>query len=868
MNNKTRKLIITLGGTAGASASALSVIMFSGIKNILGLVLLATLAGTLGNLAFTWLVTCLLRLEKQMTRSNPGDVVFAFGRFPVEKANSALAGGKGQALARLYQAGYSVPDGCILLPGAFTQDDLCDEAWDQVKSQLSRLRAGKQVPFAVRSSALQEDSAQASFAGEFESVLDLRSDEEIREAVRVVLKSGHSARVQSYSQALGLVGCDHPIAVIIQKLIQPDFAGVLFTVDPLTGNLGQMTGNFVAGIGEKLVSGQVSALTFTMDRPGGAYHGPAELKPVAKSLHREAHKIENELGSPQDIEWAVAGGKVFILQARPITTLNGYNPITAVWNESLKGNFLWSATNLMEASPDVLTPLTASLLPYLNQHGGPALIVKNYPLNGIIGGRFYANITVQVSAFARMFGGDARRAYRELSGWWGEIPKEMEIPILPLTGQDWGQRVLPDLWRSMQQFSKYRKQASKFLSQNRLKCVELREKIRRETTKTGLAALWKNEIYPLYRDSINHIVAAGSDIQVRLERELRDQVGVEDANALLSNLGGSSARLESLGPMAGLGMVLRGEMSREAYLENFGHRGVNEGECAWPRPLEDPDWLDRQLAQWAREPVDVDALLAHQRVAFEAAWERFCQKFPRKAKPMQKRLGQAARAAQQREVVRSEATRGMTVMRAFALRAGEMLGVGEDVFFLTIDEVLETLASEASAAEAAALAYIPTRKATYQCYRALPPYPALIRGRFDPFAWAADPNRRSDVYDAGTQTTPQTISDEKDANIIHGFAGALGIVEGTVHRLDSLDDSDQFRAGEILVTTMTNIGWTPLFPRAAAIITDLGAPLSHAAIVARELGIPAVVGCRDATMRLKTGDRVRVDGGKGWVQIL
>jgi pyruvate,water dikinase len=100
------------------------------------------------------------------------------------------------------------------------------------------------------------------------------------------------------------------------------------------------------------------------------------------------------------------------------------------------------------------------------------------------------------------------------------------------------------------------------------------------------------------------------------------------------------------------------------------------------------------------------------------------------------------------------------------------------------------------------------------------------------------------------------------------LAGALGVVEGTVRRLDRLEDSGQFQPGEVLVTTMTNIGWTPLFPRAAAIITDLGAPLSHAAIVARELGIPAVVGCGDATMRLKTGDRVRVDGGQGRVEIL
>ncbi|MHC1770313.1 MAG: PEP/pyruvate-binding domain-containing protein [Flexilinea sp.] len=865
MNNKTRKIIITLCGIAGASASAISVIKFSGMRNIPGLVLLSTLAGTLGNLAFTRLGTLLMSLERRLTRGHPSDMVFAFGRFPVEETIAASAGGKGRVLAKLYQEGYSVPDGCILLPGAFSQGDLNSESWIQVKKQLSRLRAGRQISFAVRSSALQEDSARASFAGAFESVLDVRSDEEIREAVRVVLKSGQSARVQSYSQAQGLAGNDHPVAVVVQKLIQPDFAGVLFTADPLTGNLGQMTGNFVTGIGEKLVSGQVSALTFTIDRPQGIYHGPTELDPIAKSLHRTAHDIENELGCPQDIEWAVTGKKLFILQARPITTLNGYNSVTAVWNESLKGNFLWSATNMMEASPEVLTPFTVSLRYYLDKHGGPTMSVKNYSLNGIIGGRFYANITVQVSAFARLFKGDARRAYRELSGWWGDIPKEMEIPVLPLTGEDWTKRVLPGLWRSNRQFGKYRKLASKFITQNRLRCVELCEKIRQEKTKKGLAALWNTEIYPLYRDSLYHIVSASSDIQVRLERELRDLVDPEDANALLSNLSGLSGQLESLGPVAGLGMIQRGEMTREAYLESYGHRGVNECECAWPRPAEDPDWLDRQLVEWARTSINVDTLLTRQRAAYEAAWKRFCQQQPHRMKAIQKRIQQAAKTARQREAVRSESTRVTTAVRAFALHAGKMLGIGEDVFFLAIDEVLEALASST---ESAALRYVPLRKETYQQYHALPPYPALICGRFDPFEWAADPNRRSDVYDAGIQLTPPTVTDDQDTNTIHGFPGALGIVEGTVHRLDSMNDSDQFQAGEVLVTTMTNIGWTPIFPRATAIVTDLGAPLSHAAIVARELGIPAVVGCGDATMRLKTGDRVRVDGGKGLVQIL
>ncbi|HPH96099.1 MAG TPA: PEP/pyruvate-binding domain-containing protein [Anaerolineaceae bacterium] len=863
MNNLTRKIIINSVSNAGSGAAATATFFLSGSMDLGWRILLAFSAGAVGSIGLKALTTWIVNQEKRASRAHPDEVVVAFSRLPVEDDASSAAGGKGRSLARLQQAGFNVPDGFILLPGAFEQDDVSEGAWAQAQKELARLRAGKPQAFAVRSSALQEDSAQASFAGEFESVLDVQTDEDIRAAVRTVLASRRSGRVQSYAQAQSLAAGEHPIAVVIQKLIQPDFAGVLFTADPLTGDLGQMTGNFVEGLGEKLVSGSVTAAAFTFELPKGIYHGPQELAPAARALHQAAHAIEAEMGCPQDIEWAVAGGRVYILQARPITTLNSYDPVNAVWNDTHKGNFMWSATNLMEASPEVLTPFTASLRAYVDANGGPSLSVRGHSLNGIIGGRFYANVSVQVSAYARFFKNDARRAYQEIAGWWGAIPDDMQIPLIPLTTAEWFQGVLPGLMHSTQQFGRFRKQAPQFFSAFPARCASLREKISRQQSGAELAALWQDEIYPLYRDTLIHVIAASSDVQVRLERDLRALVGAEDANVLLSNLSGMSSRLESLGPAAGLGMVLRGEMSREAYLDAYGHRGQNECEIAWPRPAEDPAWLDRQLQEWTAAPVDVDALMARQQAAYEAAWDRFCQKYPGRVKSMQKRIQQAAAAAHQREFVRSASVRGLTVIRAFVLRAGALLNLGEDIFYLTIDEVLSALQSDRPLP---ALVHLPARKETFARYRALPPYPALISGRFDPFAWAADPNRRSDAYDASQQLA-RPVSAENDG-AVHGFAGALGVVEGTVRRLDSLADSGQFKAGEVLVTTMTNIGWTPLFPRAAAVVTDLGAPLSHAAIVARELGIPAVVGCGNATMRLKTGDRVRVDGGKGLVQIL
>jgi phosphohistidine swiveling domain-containing protein len=292
------------------------------------------------------------------------------------------------------------------------------------------------------------------------------------------------------------------------------------------------------------------------------------------------------------------------------------------------------------------------------------------------------------------------------------------------------------------------------------------------------------------------------------------------------------------------------------------HRGALEVEVSVPRPAEDPGWLDRQLATFARSPADVEAMLAAQRAASDAAWSRLQQRHPRKARSVRRRIKKAAEAARTREAARSESTRVIWVVREWALHVGDLTGLGDGIFFLTIDELLDLLAGRGGPA-----ATIPARQHTYERYKALPSYPLLIRGRFDPFQWAADPDRRSDAFDSHG-LLPTLVLNPPSENVIMGMPGSAGQVEGWVRRLDDPEQGERLQAGEVLVASQTNIGWTLFFPRAAAIVTDVGASLSHAAIVARELGIPAVVNCGDAMLRLRTGDRVRVDGTQGTVEIL
>ncbi|WP_328622171.1 PEP-utilizing enzyme [Streptomyces sp. NBC_00354] len=179
----------------------------------------------------------------------------------------------------------------------------------------------------------------------------------------------------------------------------------------------------------------------------------------------------------------------------------------------------------------------------------------------------------------------------------------------------------------------------------------------------------------------------------------------------------------------------------------------------------------------------------------------------------------------------------------------------EDLFFLSREEILAV-----PGGDRAPLAVVRARRAAYVGLGVLPTYPTLIRGEFDPATWAADPNRRPDRFDA-QDTTPAT-------DTVAGSPASAGVVEGIARVVATVEEGEVVRPGEILVTTVTNIGWTPLFTRVSAIVTDVGASLSHASIVARELGIPAVVGCGNATTRIRTGDRIRVDGGRGTVDVL
>ncbi|MCC8246547.1 PEP/pyruvate-binding domain-containing protein [Saccharothrix luteola] len=772
-------------------------------------------------------------------------------------ADLETVGGKGASLARLAAAGLPVPAGFHLtthayrrategldagtragrggeaaIAAAFERLDIPADIADAIRAALPP------GPVAVRSSATAEDLPDLSFAGQHDTFLDVSGDE-VLDAVKRCWASLWTARAVAYRARNGIT--DVALAVVVQEMVPADAAGVLFTANPVTGARTETVVNAAPGLGEALVGGTVTPDEYIVSADGVVRGSGGSLLSDAqvRELAGLGARIQDLYGVPMDVEWAVAGGRIAVLQARPITAL------PEVWNDTLRGDYLWTCANLREAVPSVMSPATWSFARVLAQPP-----IAGHPTSGNIGGRFYLNLSAAL-AVGRALGLN-RFLWRTVELYFGRVPAGVEVPPLPLSRPAVLRAAIGAALPFLRQNREFRAKIDGLLASAPGRAERLHAAFRAASTPAELLALWKSDVHDVLHVDAKVFDAGarnGSMSSVKLRRKLAGLVGEDDTTALLTGAHGAAGELESLGPVLGLARLKRGEITREAYVRLYGHRFADEFEVSAPRPAEDPGWPRTDDVG-----VDPEELLARQAAVRDAAWERLRAAHPGKVDRLRREVDGLAALARERERARSEFARTFAVLRAFLVRAGEVTGHGDAVFFLPIEETLRVLDGDETP-----LASVPARGAAYDRYRALPPYPTVIRGRFDPEAWAADPDRRTDVHAAAAEPLGDAVS---------GFPGAAGVVEGVARVIQDVADAAALRPGEILVTTVTNIGWTPLFPRAAAVVTDVGAPLSHAAIVARELGIPAVVGCGNATTRIRTGDRVRVDGGRGAVTVL
>ena len=785
--------------------------------------------------------------------SNPSDP-------PVEVAEW---GGKGASLARLIAAGFPVPDGfCVTAQAYRAYREAGRMPTEVAEAIMSAYAALGRPAVAVRSSATSEDLATASGAGQQESYLDIHG-EELLDAVRDCWDSLHSERAVAYRRQRRIAEQNVTTAVVVQRLVPADASGVMFTADPVSGDRTLVVINAAWGSGEALVGGLVTPDTFTVERQTGRLSSSAvaEIQPTltadqAERLAALGLAVEEHYGRAMDIEWCRAGDELFLVQARPITVLpRDLDP----WNDSRNGDFLWTNTNVGEAIPDVMTPATWSAVQTFLSDAMATASIPPYVGYGRIGGRIYLNVSVMMTLSGAV--GVSERAFRNLSDEvFGQLPDGLEIPSIPAHPLRVLRAILPMAAHVIGEARRDSRVLAAYLDAHPDLCARRRAEVALVDSGPDLAELWADVLKPEF-ERVSWMLSAATRSSgasfVTTRKRLQRLAGDEAANALTAGLGGRHGRLASLGLLDGLEQLADGVIDRATFNDQYGHRGPHEFELSIPRPAEDPSWIDAQLAQRAQSTADYKAMLAEQEARREVAWQELERRHPVHAMLLRHQLATWGKISRDREQARSEVIRYLWVLRVYLLRAGELTGLGEDIFFCDAAEIVRALNGETISPR-----LIDERRMAYRAYCALPPYPALIRGTFDPYAWAADPDRRSDLYIEGAAPVDRVAAD------VRGFPGSAGVVTGPVRVLADVADGGQLQAGEVLVTTVTNVGWTPLFPRVAAVVTDVGAPLSHAAIVARELGIPAVVGCGNATMRLRTGDRVRVDGGAGTVEVL
>ncbi|MDO5557961.1 MAG: PEP/pyruvate-binding domain-containing protein [Oscillospiraceae bacterium] len=763
--------------------------------------------------------------------------IFAFDKISDDEIQ--YAGGKGASLVRMRRSGLRVPDGFIILSSAFSENGLCPEAQSELKSLICSLSGS--CTYAVRSSALNEDGGTASFAGEYESVTDIQRNK-IWDAVRTVAQSADNLRVKQYAFLMNKDKSS--VAVIIQRFVKPEFAGVLFTSDIITGSSAGMQGNYVHGDGEQLVSGSADACEFSFNALRYNYSGSDEMKKYARWLFRCAVKIKKLFGCPMDIEWAVSASQLYILQARPVTTLRRFNPESYEINGSLSGEFLFSKTNVGEIFMSNVSPMTFSMLETICEMIGVPCFIDN------ICSQAYCNLSVVCSMLVS-FGLSKRKAFSLISDIAGKIPDGAEIPVFKFDKGNFLRRI-SSLALSGTKRSGIKMSTAEFTGKIPELSDQIIKHIRSIDNSTELLEYWNTtckDFMPKVMKTITSLFPVMKPF-LKTSKKLADIVGEEFACELCA---GSMGILESMKPLLMLEDVIEGKASREDYIKQCGHRSAYEMELAEPYPYENPDFPENIIEEHIKSGVNVHKMQLERESRYKEAVSRFKQQYPKKSAWFDRTISGYIKANQLRENIRSKAVRLFCILREFLLKTAELSNIGNDIFMLYFPEAIQLLEGENKV-----LKNIPARKRSFKKYKSYPAFPNVILGRFDPEKWISDKTNRFDFYSA-----QYDVSCTAD---IRGFAGASGIVTGKARVITDLSDAASLLTGEILVTTAANIGWTVIFPKTSAIVTDIGAPLSHAAIVAREFGIPAVVGCSNATTLIKTGDMIRVNGSCGTVE--
>jgi len=715
--------------------------------------------------------------------------------------DAALVGGKAGNLGELIRAGFDVPAG-VVLPA--TLEDAAIPA--AAGEALAHLRGDR---FAVRSSAIAEDLAEASFAGQYETLLNVPR-EGVAEAVRACRDSASAQRVVAYREEKGIAGSPCGVAVIVQEMVDAKVAGVAFSADPIAGVRDRVLVSAVRGLAERLVSGQAAADEWWVESGKATCHAAPEAAIDADAALRVAslaQAVAGHFGKPQDIEWGLDGNdRLLVLQARPITAL----PEQVSWEAPDGGSYVRNY-RLGEWFFEPLTPLFADWL-----------------VN-----RFEARVW---DVSHRLYGFPLRgKSYILVNGWYFQSLNW--LPRSPL-------RLMAILLRGMLQTGAWRspRRLALMMPPN----LEFAVRAHHEE--------FRRRVQPAHRQLVEKCSqlasAAAPEELVELVDRLADDAG--EYFWYLGVVGGFAWKSELKlarfchRHLAGSDLASHQELllaCREP--EAASHAVVS---LDWYRPLSieigAPDVGDERRARHER--------LLVRRQAAESAARAALAGQPKLLRRFEGLLSVAKEFAVIREEQVSELTLAWPVFRLALRRLGEelvrhkVLDEADELYFLIRGEVI------AASADLTGMARF--RRETWERQRHL--VPPLKLGPEHPL-WPQLMDNHVDSFRASTVT--------RGEEIVRGMPSSPGVARGRVRVVTGPEGFDGFEVGEVLVAQATTPGWTPLFARAAAVVTDVGSVMAHASLVAREYGIPAVVGSGDATQKLRNGMLVTVDGSAGVV---
>jgi pyruvate,water dikinase len=808
-------------------------------------------------------------------------------------------GGKGAALARLGEAGFPVP-------AWFALARADDWTAAELVAALGALGPG---PFAVRSSGGMEDGGGHSFAGQFDSYLNVPAMEVVARAGDV-WASARGAAMAAYCRERGLP-LPEPPTVLIQRMIRARCAGVAFSADPVGGRRNVALVSAVAGTGERLVSGAADSEDWRFDRNGGLLEQPAAAAVLdecgARAVAVLARECEVFCGRPQDIEWAVdENGKLWLLQSRPITTL-GRLPDP---DDPLR---VWDNSNIAESYGGVTTPLTFSFARRIYEavyrefcrmmavpESRMARAEEVFPrMLGMVRGRVYYNLTSWYVVLALLPGFRLNRGFMEqMMGVREPLPDEAVAAILKdLRGTRAGDALALGrtcaglLWRWLAlpgQIARFRRRFEAALATPAAALETMRgdelaahyHDLERQLLKRWDAPL-VNDFFAMVCYGVLRSLCGrwlgdrDGSLQNELLLDCGDIISAEPPRRIMK-MARLAAAVPGLPPLLTdparpvrekLAALLREPALAaefERYLADFGDRCLEELKLESPTLRDDPESLLASIGMMAEK----EGGRAGDSVAAQAA----PGKSPARAEDspaihltgIQKlvfnRVLRHARArVAARENLRFERTRLFGRVRAILRELGRRLwadGVlecAEDVFYLELGEVLGAWDGTGTTGRLGALAA--ARRAEFDAHRAAPAPPDRFHTR-GPVARHDHFEEAAAVPDAGVGSAA-----------IKGTGACPGKVCGRV-RVVLEPRGARLESGEILVARQTDPGWVVLFPAAAGLLVERGSLLSHSAIVARELRLPCIVGLPGITTRLATGDQVEMDGASGEVRVL